>query len=69
MMFSTAAVIAGGIANLIDRIRLGYVIDYLDVKLFNFAIFNFADICVVVGAICLVIYVLFVEKKVTKTDE
>ncbi len=69
MMFSTAAVIAGGISNLIDRIRLGYVIDYLDVKLFNFAIFNFADICVVVGAICLVIYVLFVEKKVTKTDE
>lgn len=63
MMLSTAAVVAGGIGNLIDRIRLGYVIDYLDVKLFNFAIFNFADICVVLGAICLVIYVCFVEKK------
>ena len=63
MMLSTSAVIAGGIGNLIDRVRLGYVIDYLDVKLFNFAIFNFADICVVLGAICLVIYILFIEKK------
>ena len=63
MMLSTSAVIAGGIGNLIDRIRSGYVIDYLDVKLFDFAIFNFADICVVLGAICLVIYIMFIEKK------
>ena len=63
MMLSTASIIAGGIGNLIDRIRMGYVIDYLDVKLFNFAVFNFADICVVLGAICLVIYILFMETK------
>ena len=41
MMISVSAVVAGGIANLIDRIRLGYVVDYLEVRLFNFAIFNF----------------------------
>lgn len=69
MMLSTAAVIAGGIGNLIDRIRLGYVIDYIDVKLFDFAIFNFADICVVIGAICLVIYVCFIEKKADSKNE
>lgn len=69
MMLSTAAVIAGGIGNLIDRIRLGYVIDYIDVKLFDFAIFNFADICVVLGAICLVIYVCFIEKKADSKNE
>lgn len=69
MMLSTAAVVAGGIGNLIDRIRLGYVIDYLDVKLFNFAIFNFADICVVLGAICLVVYVCFFEKKADNKNE
>lgn len=63
MMISIASVIAGGIGNLIDRIRMGYVIDYLDVKLFNFAVFNFADICVVLGAICLIVYILFIEKK------
>lgn len=68
MMLSTATVIAGGIGNLIDRIRLGYVIDYIEVRMFDFAIFNFADICVVVGAICLVIYVHFVERKAEKSD-
>ncbi len=69
MMLSTSAVIAGGIGNLIDRIRLGYVIDYIEVKLFDFAIFNFADICVVVGAICLIVYVCFIEKKAEESDE
>ncbi len=69
MMVSTSAVIAGGIANLIDRIRLGYVVDYLEVRFFNFAIFNFADICVVLGAICLVIYVIFLEPKVKNQDD
>lgn len=66
MVYSAAAVIAGGIGNLIDRIRLGYVIDYIEIRLFNFAIFNFADICVVLGAICLVIYVCFIENKSEK---
>lgn len=66
MVYSAAAVIAGGIGNLIDRIRLGYVVDYIEVRLFDFAIFNFADICVVLGAICLVIYVCFVESKSEK---
>lgn len=69
MMLSAAAVVAGGIGNLIDRIRLGYVIDYLDVKLFDFAIFNFADICIVLGAICLVIYICFIEKKADSKNE
>ena len=32
------------------------VVDYLDVKLFNFAVFNFADICVVLGAIFMLIF-------------
>ncbi|MGN1304661.1 MAG: signal peptidase II [Oscillospiraceae bacterium] len=66
MVYSAAAVIAGGIGNLIDRIRLGYVVDYIEVRLFDFAIFNFADICVVLGAICLVIYVCFIESKSEK---
>ena len=66
MVYSAVAVIAGGIGNLIDRIRLGYVIDYIEVRLFNFAIFNFADICVVLGAICLVFYVCFIEIKSEK---
>ena len=43
-------VIAGGVSNLIDRIVRGFVIDFIDVSdLFNFAIFNVADMFIVVG--------------------
>ncbi len=51
--------IAGGAAgNLIDRIRLGYVTDFIDVHSWLF-IFNFADICVVLGCLILLLAVLF----------
>lgn len=61
-LVSSVMVMSGGLANLIDRVRLGYVIDYLDVKLFNFAVFNFADICVVLGAIFMLFYLFFIDK-------
>ena len=70
MIFSDM-VISGGIGNLIDRVRIGYVVDYIELKIFKFAIFNFADICVTVGVFLLMIYILFFfsrgtdEKKVT----
>lgn len=63
-LISSVMIMSGGVGNLIDRVRLGYVIDYLDVKLFNFAVFNFADICVVVGAILLLIFLFFIEPKI-----
>lgn len=49
--------IGGIIGNLIDRIRLGYVIDYLDFNFgsYNYPVFNIADICIVVSAILLVL--------------
>ncbi|MCQ2464163.1 MAG: signal peptidase II [Oscillospiraceae bacterium] len=62
MIFS-AMVISGGIGNLIDRVRIGYVVDYIEVRLFRFAIFNFADVCVTVGIVLLMIYVLFFSGK------
>ena len=61
--FSLAAGIAGGIGNIIDRIRLGYVVDFLDFKLIDFPVFNFADCCVVVGAFALVAAVFISDKK------
>ena len=63
-LISSVMIMSGGVGNLIDRIRLGYVIDYLDVKLFNFAVFNFADVCVVVGAILLLIFLFLIEPKI-----
>ena len=41
----------------------GSVIDYLDVRLFSFAVFNFADCCVVVGVILFAIYLFFFDGK------
>ncbi len=54
-----ALIIGGGIGNLIDRIRLGYVVDFIDFRLINFAIFNIADSFIVVGSIGLLLLVLF----------
>lgn len=57
---SLVLVFAGGIGNLIDRIfRGGLVVDYIEVKLFDFAIFNFADCCVVIGVCLFILYILF----------
>ncbi len=61
-------IIAGAIGNLIDRIRLGYVIDMIDLTFVNFAIFNIADCCVTVGAVLLVVYVLFLHGKKKQTQ-
>ena len=61
-IFTLSAVIAGGAGNLIDRIYAGYVVDYVDFRLINFAIFNFADCCTVVGSILLMVYLIFVYK-------
>jgi signal peptidase II len=56
--------IAGGaIGNLIDRIRLDYVVDFFYFSLINFPIFNVADIYVTFSAVALVILLLFVYKE------
>lgn len=58
-VWSIATVVGGGIGNLIDRVFRGYVIDYIDFRIINFAVFNFADICVVCGTILLAVFILF----------
>ena len=54
-------IMAGGIGNIIDRIKYKEVIDYIQTDFMNFPVFNFADICVVVGAIGFCIAYLIVE--------
>ena len=53
--FSLSLIIGGAIGNLIDRLRLNYVIDFIDFRFINFAIFNFADIFVVCGSLSLLL--------------
>ena len=55
---ASALIIGGGIGNLIDRIFLGYVIDYLQLSFFS-PVCNFADYCISIGTVLLIIYLLF----------
>ena len=50
-----AMIVSGGIGNMIDRTVLGYVVDFIDFRLINFAVFNGADSFVCVGAGLLVL--------------
>jgi len=55
--------LAGAVGNLIDRAFYGYVIDMFRTLFMNFAVFNVADICVVVGGIAAAAYYLFLYDK------
>ena len=56
--WSLAIILGGGIGNLIDRVRLGYVVDMLDTMFMDFPVFNMADVFVVCGTVCALIYYL-----------
>ena len=64
LFWSLTMILGGAVGNLIDRIfRGGAVVDYLDVQLFRFAIFNFADCFITVGTVLLAVYVIFFMDK------
>lgn len=50
--------ISGGLGNIIDRIRLKYVVDFIEPLFVDFAVFNFADCLITVGAFALVSYLI-----------
>lgn len=58
-----AAVIAGGVGNMIDRFRFDYVVDFISFVLIHFPVFNFADCCIVVSGIGLFFLFLFVFRE------
>lgn len=61
-LVSISLILGGGVGNLIDRIfNDGKVIDFIDVRIINFPIFNFADICAVCGAGLLMLTVIIDE--------
>lgn len=74
-MLSLALILAGGVGNLIDRARMIIdpeftgVIDYIKLDFINFPIFNFADICVVVGGISLIVAFAVLEAKAAKKNK
>lgn len=52
-------IIAGGLANTIDRVMRGFVVDYIETLFIDFPVYNFADCLVCVGAFSLVIYLIY----------
>lgn len=67
---SLAAVISGGVGNMIDRVVNGYVVDFLQFSFYpDFPVFNVADIFVTVGCICLAVYMIFFDKTIFREEK
>jgi len=62
-MWTLTVILGGGLGNLIDRIRLGYVVDMFNFQFINYPVFNVADILVVCGVIGFAIYYVFLYDK------
>ena len=64
-----AAVYAGGLGNIIDRVRLGYVVDMIKTDFINFPVFNVADCFITCGCIGLMIHLIFFNKAFWKEEK
>lgn len=68
LYWSLGVVLAGGVGNLIDRVRFGYVVDFIEPTFVNFAVFNIADCAVTCGAVVLIAYLVFDAFKKDKSE-
>ena len=57
--YPLAMIVGGGIGNMIDRIFVGYVVDFFDARFINFPVFNVADCFITVGAFTLFFVILY----------
>lgn len=67
-MWSLTVILGGGLGNLIDRVRLGYVVDMFNFQFINYPVFNVADILVVCGTVCFAVYYLLLHDKAEKPE-
>ena len=63
------AIYAGGLGNMIDRIRLGYVVDMIEVDFMTFPVFNVADCFITCGCFALLISLVFFNRKFWKDEK
>ena len=72
MPFSTfdrwciVAIYAGGLGNMIDRVRLGYVVDMIRLEFMNFPVFNVADCLITCGCVVLIAHLVFFNREFWK---
>ena len=67
--FSIACVFAGGLGNIIDRVRLGFVVDMICLDFMDFPVFNVADCFITCGAILLMVSLVFFNKEFWKEEK
>lgn len=67
--WAIVAVFAGGLGNMIDRIRLGYVVDMIAVDFINFPVFNIADCFITCGCFFLMFHLIFFNKAFWKDEK
>ena len=63
------AIWAGGLGNMIDRLRLGYVVDMVYLDFIRFPVFNVADIFITCGCIILLVHLVFFNRDFWKDDK
>ena len=60
---------AGGLGNMIDRLRLGYVVDMINLEFMRFPVFNVADCFISCGCVALMVHIIFFNKKFWKDEK
>ena len=63
------SIYAGGLGNMIDRIRLGFVVDMIEVDFMRFPVFNVADCFITCGCVLLIAHLVFCNKEFWKEDK
>ena len=64
-----ALIYAGGLGNMIDRVRLGYVVDMIAVDFIDFPVFNVADCFITCGCIALLTHLIFFNREFWKEEK
>lgn len=64
-----AAIYGGGVGNMIDRLRLGYVVDMLETEFIEFPVFNVADCFISCGCILLIAHMILFNKAFWKEEK
>ena len=64
-----AAIYGGGLGNMIDRVRLGYVVDMIETKFMVFPVFNVADCFITCGCIAMIVSLILFNKEFWKDEK
>ena len=67
--FCLAAIYGGALGNVIDRVRLGYVVDMICLDFMDFPVFNVADCFITCGSVLMLVHLIFFNKAFWKDDK